>query len=653
MKQQLRWPSAVILTVLLVVMGAAASSGQGTPQDFLVQIDPAEVVYGPDNRTDHAFYTVDWGDRLLAYQANQDTWGYVGGSLETLRAFDQDVIDRGTDFDSCGAWLNGIWQDGNVVRGWYHAETGCDYIGGTSKKSIAYAESYDGGRTFIKVDYPNNQVITAPANWTEADQDDEGDHYVVRAGDYLYMYFLASRDYRVHLARSHVADGGRPGTWWKYFNGAFSEPGLGGESTAISGDEPLTVSKLTHNTFLNAYLGLGHVADAGGFTGFDLLISPNGIDGWRSLHRRVLQSSSDYFARPPDSFELTEYPSFVSLYGDGAQTGQTFWLYYMYLKPGEDWQHRYLLRRRVHLSMAASADATLTTPRMALATYLSGADQWSSTTVVDPAYELDETLGYLFTQPLDQAKPVYDCYLPATNDHMLVVDDPTCGGGEVRMLGRLGWVRQAPFTGSIPVYRCWNAANNDHFMSADAACEGQTTEWLFGYLAAPTDVPPAAYVALSDYYDVQAGDNWATTRLPPQSYAFRSRLGYLFAEQQPNTVPVHDCYIPDWQDHMLVFGSGGCGDAQTLGVVGWIAQAPFPGSVAVYRCWDEVTLNHFMSLEAACTGGALEWIAGYLATETEPPPSPTATPPPSATPPATATSTPTPLARLFLPHVRE
>jgi len=58
------------------------------------------------------------------------------------------------------------------------------------------------------------------------------------SGRYLYAYYtdhsrLGGRGVQIRLARSRVSDRGRPGTWYKFHDGAFDEPGLGGKDTAV------------------------------------------------------------------------------------------------------------------------------------------------------------------------------------------------------------------------------------------------------------------------------------------------------------------------------------------------------------------------------------------------------------------------------------
>src|SRR5205814_6523985 len=100
-----------------------------------------------------------------------------------------------------GAWLQSAYFDGNIVRGWYHAETNTHYGAITAPngvqyadithKSVGYVESNDGGLTFTKPNYPSNQVLspyTPDANTCADPMGCElgiGDMTVTRMGDYF------------------------------------------------------------------------------------------------------------------------------------------------------------------------------------------------------------------------------------------------------------------------------------------------------------------------------------------------------------------------------------------------------------------------------------------------------------------------------------
>ena len=605
--------SSLCLLILTPLSPTRAGAQNLSQQSVLIQLGPLEVIRGPDTVTDNPFNTLEASASLLGYVANSTTWGYWGGSLETLRQTSSPVLSPGTNFDQCGAWLNSAWQDGNVVRGWYHAEYQCAYP--TTHKSVAYAESYDGGLTFAKPNYPNNQVITVPSQYTNPDQDDEGDHRVIRVGDYLYLYFIASRDWQVRVARSLVSDGGRPGTWWKYHNGNFNQPGVCGESTPIDPAGALTRSWISFSPYLNSFIGYSYnvrqySVRADKFAGFGFTVSPNGLNGWAAFPYLLLSSEGEYWGRNANSRELVEYPSMISTYGNDSSIGDTFWLYYMYLNPGEDFDKRYLVRRQVRLVYTTSPAPIDLVPRIALSKYQKGKDTLFTTTTIDSSYSFMGTIGYLFTDQIPNSISVYDCYIAGTTDHML---DINAACGSATNLRRMGWISTVPFANSLAVYRCYDAGVSNHFISTDSACEGKTTEWLIGYLATMPTFPEPQFVALSGYYSSALRDHWETTTTPPSSYAFQSRFGYLMTNSVPNTIAVYDCYIADWQDHMIDIDAN-CGNpvVQNWGHLGWIWTQPVAGSIAIYRCYDAATTDHFVSLDPNCSSKTTEWRIGYL-----------------------------------------
>lgn len=639
------------------------SGTQGTDSELAsitIWLGPNEIIAGPSLVADNPFHTLSSPTSLIGYSANGYTQASEGGSLESLRALATPALEWNLDadeFDHCGSWLNATWRDGTIVRGWYHAETDCfDYDLGITHKSVAYAESYDDGRTFIKVGYPHNQVLTAPAGITDPMYDDVGDHWVIQRGAYLYMYFLAP-DYdspphyppRIHLARSSVADGGRPGTWYKSYRGVFSEPGLGGLSTPIDPAGNLNRSWVSYNTYLNTYLGFGEMwrsFDGGDvrMAGYGLTSSPDGVRGWTSAGYIALPSEGGW-NRKEGTQEIALYVSMLSDYGDSYTTGQTFWLYYTYLGPGDNGAAgSSLFRRRVYLSQPASADATAQVPRIALSGYRNGALTWYTTTITDTVWtrEPGQPLGYLFADRISDpvTVPVFDCYYPGDNDHFPVLNADECSEDAV-LLRRMGWIAQTQFAASVPVYRCWDPVVRNHFLTLDSACNGKTYEFQLGYLASAPAIPERAFVALSNYHHPSLVDNWATIITPSPEYQFQGRLGYLWVQPLDDGQPIYDCYIDYWDDHMVGVPPTRCGEASTLRQLGWVSFAPGPNEVQIFRCWDAANTNHSVSRDPECGGKTTEWPIGYLAATPEVPGSETSTPTATLTVTPTSTRTPT------------
>lgn len=587
------------------------------PPKVTIQIGPPEVLRGPDSDIpDSPFYTLTTPSSLLGYVANSYTEGYKGGSLETLRLLGT-VISKSEDafaFDSCGAWLHSAWQDESIIRGWYHAETACNYP--ATHKSVAYAESGD-GEHFFKPNPPANRVISAPVqDYIEGEESGEGDHHIIQIGNYLYMYFLAIKDWQIHVARSHISGGGQPGTWYKYSNGTFSSPGVGGSSSPVTHWNNLALSWVSFSTQLNSYIGFS------GFwqRGYGLSVSPDGLTNWTPLPYLILPSGEEgidpgelWWNRDNNSKEIAAYPSLISPYGDSDRIDNVFWLYYLYINPGEHLDQRYWVRRKVWLNYTSATAPVELVPRIALSRYQKSSDTWVTTTNTDTSYQFKGIVGYLFTDEIPNSKPLYDCYIEGWGDHM---PSPLSDCEGARYLRRMGWISTVPFSDSALSYRCWDTAQNNHFISTDPNCEGKTMDWSLGYLALQPDIPENEFVALSGYYRSDYDDSWVTTSKISETYEFKERYGYLFTRPQPNSAPVYDCYIPNWQDHMLGV-EGECDnnpDINKLKRLGWIPQEAFPDSIPLYRCWNQAGINdHFVSTTPDCQGKTLEWRIGYVA----------------------------------------
>src|SRR5438128_2140113 len=82
-------------------------------------------------------------------------------------------------------------------------------------------------------------------------------------GDCYYLYFIAGRDFQVRVARSRVSDHGARGSWWKYDNGLWDRPGLGGESSPIA-PGVLALAWVSHSLPLGGYLGIAYFNDGFG-----------------------------------------------------------------------------------------------------------------------------------------------------------------------------------------------------------------------------------------------------------------------------------------------------------------------------------------------------------------------------------------------------
>jgi len=146
------------------------------------------------------------------------------------------------EFDSGYAGISGLHHD--IKRGeilaLYHAEKRLR-DGQPENRildwSIGLAISKDGA-TFQKM----GQVITSSTLRTDPNKTHHGvgdpSLCLDASGEWLYCYYtdlsqLDGRPNTICMARCSLASGGRPGSWQKFYEGGFSEPGLNGKDSSI------------------------------------------------------------------------------------------------------------------------------------------------------------------------------------------------------------------------------------------------------------------------------------------------------------------------------------------------------------------------------------------------------------------------------------
>ena len=335
--------------------------------------------------------------------ANSDTYVFARGAsvsdtlpapLETGLRADADKAS----YSHCGKWLNSAFVDpanASVVHGFFHQEWNCDYAAGLyTNKSVGYARSDDGGLTFMPAG-PTVQLI-AGNNFSATHQCGEGDHGVVRVGDYLYLLFIEwDGPSSIHggttaaLARSAVADRGAPGTWFKWYNGSFSEPGVGGRSDVVW--LPGTAAYAVPAAAADALIAIGVI-----FSG-PLDVAWSGGDGSAAAPTEWAPAAAgplfnfgwSSWDRDINSSELIGYPGLTSDAGspDASLSGK-LWVYHTYLAPGDTFETRWLVRRPLRIMQAAPGGAAAAAAAEAGAappTALSALSVWASTTLAGGA----------------------------------------------------------------------------------------------------------------------------------------------------------------------------------------------------------------------------------------------------------------------------
>jgi len=159
-----------------------------------------------------------------------------------------DVLKPSEEYDKQYAGISSVYVGKNSILFFYHGErpTGGVDKHGTHRfyGTIALAVSNDGGQSVSKV----GPILTGRNEDPSSDRlaQGVGDVSVCpeHTGKWLYAYYTEhstvdpatnkSRGHFICMARSKLEDNGRPGSWKKYYQGSFDEPGLGGKDTVVA-----------------------------------------------------------------------------------------------------------------------------------------------------------------------------------------------------------------------------------------------------------------------------------------------------------------------------------------------------------------------------------------------------------------------------------
>lgn len=429
------------------------------------------------------------------YATGLEPWS-MGGATTAIPTLSG---GSGDGFSDCGRWLADTKRlPNNLINGFVHAETQCNYNVGQTRKSMAYSVSADSGVSWTTP----QQVISGSDTFEPNKITGEGDCTVAEGGDsYYYAYCLRASDWRTIVARAPVSSP-QAGNWRKWSGGTWTEPGLGGRATALLAADTSSPGNAT-----DAILGVGSgrwasqnqmvllasdsmnypPGQANGFGGVKISFSPNKTDftrlkeplwvaDYQQWDRTAVGSQSDLFA----------YLSILSNQDSSNQFESPFLVTHTYLQPGEGLDKRYLVFRDVTMTVGT----TPANPQVGVALtrwYNAATNDMRSTVAPVPgnfiSFAMDKSLGYLMTKAPAQFASVQleECTSnwPGHPDHLLT-NNGTCTG--YTRLRTAGWVFQSPQPNTIPLYRCYDASRTHHFASNQADCEGQgTMEWLLGY----------------------------------------------------------------------------------------------------------------------------------------------------------------------------
>ncbi len=453
-------------------LGASIRIRVGTP---LVARGPAP------NIADAAFTEVRLpGGRFRGFTAAGTTFAIDGKEPYDMGGPAATVLKPGPagSPSSCGQWIVHVELEGKTLYGWVHNETACDYAkyGQTHAMMTIAASTDDGlawkilGPIIVGTDPPAADKETGDSCMT-----------VVRGQDgYDYAHCLHNGGHSwdggyTFAARAPAADPG-PGKWKRYFNGAWSEPGVDGKATPLDG------AGLAYWTTIGETVGLKWVKGGTGLT-----VSADRLRFTPVLSQPLMLIEPGDWARK-NGLELVAYTDLIDAHTGLNQLGDHWLLTYMYLSPGENFGKRYLVFRPVDISRSRAPGDP---PVGEMLTHWYNAalhDHWATTAPVPgnyTAYRLVAQLGYMMTAPDTKAASIEleECVgqWPGHPDHILI-QKGICETDGYRRLRSAGFIFSAAQPNTQPLYRCYSAAEKSHFAANRDDCNGMgKREALLGY----------------------------------------------------------------------------------------------------------------------------------------------------------------------------
>eukprot|EP01113_Clastostelium_recurvatum_P042298 TRINITY_DN6848_c2_g1_i2.p1 TRINITY_DN6848_c2_g1~~TRINITY_DN6848_c2_g1_i2.p1 ORF type:complete len:1285 (+),score=327.62 TRINITY_DN6848_c2_g1_i2:312-4166(+) len=466
------------------------------PSSYFWTVGSAEYILGPSyNYPDGQLVSANLKGVMKTWICNGDALLLSNGTspfsylLEPKASLSS---PNSAGWDGGGAWISRVFNveegDGTLLRGIYHAETVSPGV-----KSMGYCESKDGGETWIKPNYPNNQVLSSSS--TSNVRAGAGDGSVIQVTDeqdgtpYYYLYYA---DYDAGgitgVARSKNM---QPGSWIKYNNGWGSQRGVGGSASGLRGFNDATL--YTHAPTREILtVGNDYSSPIGGAY---MSVSKDGINfKYMPAPLYTMMNAKIYGANTPLPAEQdhTAYYSFMPLVG-GSELGNTFYMYYMKMASASSYGQRYLVRRKITLNYNARVEGMPHT-LLALTTYVHSTtgEQCETREHMPAPYNAKKILGYVATSVEASAAeglvPIALCYNTIRQDYYLTKAGIECSSnGDVRKEG-IGWMFSSSHAFTVPVYRCVSSSSSsssgDTFLANNKECDGRAQQQTepFGHL---------------------------------------------------------------------------------------------------------------------------------------------------------------------------
>jgi hypothetical protein len=286
--------------------------------------------------------------------------------LQLIPTTTQIPLGGSGSFDQNYAGVGTLYYDSadNIIIGMYHAEYWYP-TGGSFYASLGLAISRDLGVTWTKL----GQVISPQTARTGNCQVDVGSGTMVPHADgFFYTYYVdeatGCTGFNISVARAKISDvisaavnGALPAgnLWLKYYNGAFTEPGVIDRNNPAAGGGAFTTlfdtggnawfPSVAWDSAANKYV----MAYLAGWTGVAVRLSSDGI-AW-GAPTQIVTGGTD-----PSGGNAIFYPTLANTSGgDPNILGSQFYVYFV--DPFIDWSQSELKRVKVTLTGVSAKPA--------------------------------------------------------------------------------------------------------------------------------------------------------------------------------------------------------------------------------------------------------------------------------------------------------
>ncbi|MGE3148525.1 MAG: hypothetical protein AB7K04_05595 [Pseudorhodoplanes sp.] len=475
----------ISLVLAAALLGFAADPAQAQadncPGCVSIRVGRPLVVRGPSapkgDQADAPLSVIKLRDgRFRAFTGNTIAYAVDGDTPWALGGPARAVMGPGPkgSLSECGNWITSVVPDGGKLIGLVHNEQACNYKDNQTHKSMSIGVSNDEGLSW-NVLGPFITGVDAPQKGKDSG---EGDCTAVNGNDgHLYAYCFRISDWRTIVARAPLSDPAPP-RWFKWDGSGWKAPGLAGVAAALP---PLVGNSASYWMPGKRFLTLA----TRGSIRLSLGAEPT---RFTTLEEPLILYDSDSWKRPGPS-DLYGYPSLIGENGFN-QLSEHFFLSYMYLPPGADFDQRFIVMHDVWMKPTKSMAAPQVGVALSRWRRADGLLWTTSGPAIEDgnrlAYTHEKTLGFLMTaNPPAPSVKLAECAGPSSDrPDYLLTEDGSCAREGFRRLRSSGFAYREPRPGTIPLYRCV-APKGFHFASNRSDCENEgVAERLLGHVLA-------------------------------------------------------------------------------------------------------------------------------------------------------------------------